>query len=337
MNVAVLGTGSWGTALTLLLSRNGHQVTLLGRAAEEIAMLKSRRENLRYLPGFVLPADVSFGLMDEGLPDVDMTVLAVPANAVRHVVRTVRAARCWVIAAKGLEGGTAQLMSEVVAESSPGAEVGVISGPNLAVEIARGIPTAAVTAFADLETADRVRGVFMCRTFRVYVSTDVRGAELAGALKNVLAIGAGMSDGLGFGDNTKGALLARGLHEMMTLGMAMGANIETFMGLAGVGDLLATASSKLSRNYRVGWALGKGERLDDVLDEIGQVAEGVPTSDCAIVRGYCSYGALASGGGSSAAGVNRRVEGERLGTRAKPTERIARAGKTGNSGNGPVG
>jgi glycerol-3-phosphate dehydrogenase (NAD(P)+) len=285
MNVAVLGTGSWGTALTLLLARNGHQVTLIGRSEdEEVTMLNNRRENLRYLPGFILPADVAFGLIEDEHPEFDMTVVAVPANAVRGVMRTAKMKhRCVVVAAKGLEGGTGKLMSEVVTESVPDAEVGVISGPNLAVEIARGIPTAAVSAFADLSTADRVRSVFMCRSFRVYVSSDVRATELAGALKNVLAIGAGMSDGLGFGDNTKGALLARGLHEMMVLGMAMGSEIDAFMGVAGVGDLFATASSKLSRNYRVGLALGQGMRLADVLAEIGQVAEGVPTSEGAMM------------------------------------------------------
>lgn len=284
MNVTVLGAGSWGTALSLLLARNGHEVCLLGRNAEEIGTLNSVRENLRYLPGFVLPEGVTFGLLSEEPRDSDMTVVALPSGAVRTVIREVPGNhRLVVVAAKGLESGTAKLMTEVISEAWPDAELGALSGPNLAVEIVRGIPTAAVSAFPTLESAEKARSAFMCRTFRVYVSTDVAGVELAGALKNVLAIGAGMTDGLGFGDNTKGALLARGLHEMTVLGMAMNARVETFMGLAGVGDLFATASSTLSRNYRVGVAIGKGEALSTVLEQIGQVAEGVPTSESALV------------------------------------------------------
>lgn len=284
MNVTVLGAGSWGTALSLLLARNGHDVHLLGRSAEEIDILRSRRENLRYLPGFVLPEGVTFGFLSDDHGEADMTVVALPSGAVRSVLRDVSGHhKLVVVAAKGLEAGTARMMTEVITEAWPDAELGALSGPNLAVEIVRGIPTAAVSAFPTLESAEKARSAFMCRTFRVYVSTDVVGVELAGALKNVLAIGAGMCDGLGFGDNTKGALLARGLHEMTVLGLAMGAQVETFMGLAGVGDLFATASSTLSRNYRVGVAIGKGGSLSQVLEEIGQVAEGVPTSESALV------------------------------------------------------
>ncbi len=286
MNVAVLGAGSWGTAMSILLARNGHSVKLVGRNHEELESLKICRENLRYMPGFVLPQEVTFHLIGEDLGPVEMTVVAVPSNAVRSVVMEAKGAHpLVVIAAKGLEPSTAYTMTQVVEEVMPGAETGVLSGPNLAVEIVRGIPTAAVSAFANEGTAEKVRAAFMCRTFRVYLSDDVIGVELAGALKNVLAIGAGMADGLGFGDNTKGALLARGLHEMTSLGLAMGAHIDTFMGLAGVGDLFATAVSTLSRNYRVGKALGRGESLNDVLKEIGQVAEGVSTSESALMLG----------------------------------------------------
>jgi glycerol-3-phosphate dehydrogenase (NAD(P)+) len=175
------------------------------------------------------------------------------------------------------------LMCDVVAEERPDAEAGVLSGPNLAVEIARGVPTVAISACQNPEAAETVREAFSCRTFRVSVSDDVVGVELAGALKNVLAIGAGMSDGLGFGDNTKGAFLARGLMEMARLGLAMGGRMETFLGPAGVGDLFATAASRLSRNYRLGRALGEGQPLDKALAELGQVAEGVTSSESAIV------------------------------------------------------
>lgn len=282
MRVAVVGSGSWGTALAILLARNGNEVVLIGRSEEEIADLRRSRENHRYLPGFTVPESAEFLLIDQDPGQVDMTVLAVPSHAVREVIRLVRGKHPIIsIAAKGLEAGTAKTMSEVVAEVLPGAERSAISGPNLAVEIVRGIPTAAVVAAKSSDVAELVRSAFMCRTFRIYMSTDVTGVELAGSLKNVLAIGAGMSDGLGFGDNTKGALLARGLHEMTNLGLAMGACIDTFMGLAGVGDLFATASSQLSRNYRVGRSLGEGLGLAQAIQKVDQVVEGVTTSTCA--------------------------------------------------------
>jgi len=186
-----------------------------------------------------------------------------------------------VVASKGLETDTGKSMCAVVSEALTDAAVGVLSGPNLAVEIARGIPTVAVAAFSREESRLRVQEAFMSKAFRVSTTDDVIGVELAGALKNVLAIGAGMSDGLGFGDNTKGAFLSRGLMEMARLGLVMGARMETFLGPAGVGDLYATAASRLSRNYRLGRAMGEGRSLDAALAELGQVAEGFPTSHAA--------------------------------------------------------
>lgn len=281
MRVTVLGAGSWGTALTILLARNGHDLVLFGRESEELEGLRSCRENLRYLPGFVLPENVAVTCDAADLAECDMWVVAVPSGGVRSTLAHLKGPNPLVLlATKGLETGTSKLMSEVADEAAPGARTGAITGPNLAVEIAQGIPTAAVAGYADLETAESAALAFNCRTFRVYISTDVVGLQLAGALKNVLAIAAGMSDGLGFGDNTKGALLARGLREMTLLGIAMGARMETFMGIAGVGDLFATAVSRLSRNYRVGLALGQGRSLSEALQEIGQVAEGVTTSEC---------------------------------------------------------
>lgn len=282
MKVAVLGSGSWGTALAILLTRNGQEVTLIGRNEEEIADLIKSRINHRYLPGFEVPEPTQFKLIHDDPGPVDMTVVAVPSHAVREVVSMVKGEHPHiVIAAKGLESQTAKRMSEVVAEALPRAERSVLTGPNLAVEIVREIPTAAVAASAKPESADQARSAFMCKTFRVYVSDDVIGVELAGSLKNVLAIGAGMSDGLGFGDNTKGALLARGLHEMTTLGLKMGAKVDTFMGLAGVGDLFATAASQLSRNYRVGRSLGQGMPVAEAVEKVDQVVEGITTSACA--------------------------------------------------------
>ena len=279
MKVAVLGSGSWGTALAILLARNGHEVALLGRDPAEIDSLRQHHENLRYLPGFPIPNNVRFDLLHQHLDPIEMTVVAVPSDAVRQVVQDVGGEHpLIVVAAKGLEPGTAKMVSDVAAEARPGALIGALSGPNLAVEIVRGIPTAALAACKDDAIAERIRAAFNCRTFRVYKSADVTGVELAGALKNVIAVGAGMSDGLGFGDNTKGAFLARGLKEMIALGTAMGAKLETFLGIAGVGDLFATASSNLSRNYRAGKLLAQGKSLDDALREVGQVVEGVSTS-----------------------------------------------------------
>lgn len=287
MHVVVLGSGSWGTALAILLARNDHEVTLVGRNPSEIAELEARRENLRYLPGFVIPSQIRFETFAARPNAADLTILAVPSGAVRGVVQTVFQSGCApealiLSAAKGLESTTGLTVTEVVGEVAPGARAGVLSGPNLAVEMARGIPAAAVVAFHNPATAEAARSALMCRSFRVYVSQDVVGVQLAGALKNVLAIGAGLSDGLGFGDNTKAALIARGLHEMTCLGLAMGARVDTFMGVAGVGDLFATAASSLSRNYRIGKALGQGRSLAEALQSIDQVAEGVPTSEAAM-------------------------------------------------------
>lgn len=277
-----MGAGSWGTALSVLLARNGHDVLLAGRASQELESLRACRENLRYLPGFALPESVEVASEESELGQCDLWVIAVPSGAVRHAAGLVKGTTPVIlVASKGLEAVTAELMTDVAAAGAPSALVGAISGPNLALEIVQGIPTAAVVAYRALETAEFAAHAFNCRTFRVYLSADVIGVELAGALKNVLAIAAGMSDGLGFGDNTKGALLARGLREMILLGRAMGAREETFMGIAGVGDLFATAVSKLSRNYRVGVALGQGTSIAEALQAIGQVAEGVTTSECA--------------------------------------------------------
>ncbi|RYG39629.1 NAD(P)-dependent glycerol-3-phosphate dehydrogenase [bacterium] len=284
MNVAVVGSGSWGTALTILLARNGHRVTLLGRNEEEIRTLRETGENARYLPGYPVPEGVRFEMLGCDLEVVDMTVLAVPSGAVREVTALIRGHHPLVVlAAKGLEAETGKLMTEVAAEALPGAAIGALSGPNLAVEIAKGIPTLAVAAYAERAAAETVRDAFSGPAFRVSVSDDVIGVELAGALKNVLAIGGGMSDGLGYGDNTKGAFLSRGLMEMARLGTAMGGRIDSFLGPAGVGDLFATAASRLSRNYRVGFALGEGKSLQEAVAALGQVAEGVPTSEATVM------------------------------------------------------
>lgn len=284
MHIAVLGAGSWGTAIAIVLGRNGHDVTLLGRNHEELAILRSQRENLKYLPGFAIPENVEFEDFLHVPSGLDLTVVAVPAIAVRSTLRALQGEHPVIVAAsKGLEPITGALMADIIEEVAVTSQVAVLSGPNLAVEIVREVPSAAVAASKSDHAADLVRAAFTNRHYRIYASADVVGVELAGALKNVLAMGAGMSDGLGFGDNTKAALMARGLREMILLGLAMGAHLETFLGIAGVGDLFATAASALSRNYRIGKALATGVPLATALRDLGQVAEGVQTSDAVAI------------------------------------------------------
>ncbi|MCX7686397.1 MAG: NAD(P)-dependent glycerol-3-phosphate dehydrogenase [Fimbriimonadales bacterium] len=279
--IGVIGAGSWGTALAYLLGQKGVPVWLWGRDPERIQALQREHVNRRYLPEVVLPDTVTSTADLHALTACEAWVLAVPSGAVRSVLnRLPYGASLCIIAAKGLEPDTGKRMSEVVLETGRWTpeQIAVLSGPNLAVELVRGVPTATVAAAYHLPTAETVQELFMTPTLRVYTNDDVVGVELGGALKNVYAIGAGMSDGLGFGDNTKGALLARGLAEMMRLGAALGACPETFMGLTGVGDLFATAASRLSRNYRLGYAVAQGKTPQQALQELGQVAEGYFTA-----------------------------------------------------------
>jgi glycerol-3-phosphate dehydrogenase (NAD(P)+) len=286
--VAVLGGGSWGTALALLLAQDDTEVRLWDRTPALVAALTAERENRRYLPGFLLPPTVRpTADIAEAVGGASCVVVAVPSAAVRdvlaHAARQIPAVCDIVLAAKGMEQGTGLLPSEVAAEALGEERASLtrvaLSGPNLAVEVARGVPTAAVAACPDRSAAERVAARFNRPSFRVYTGTDRTGVEIGGAVKNVLAIAGGVSDGLGFGDNTKAALLTRGLAEMTRLGLACGARASTFYGLAGVGDLMATAASRLSRNWRVGEGLAKGEPLQGILDRLGQVAEGVTTAN----------------------------------------------------------
>ncbi len=294
--IGVLGAGSWGTALAALLASNGHDVCLWSRDAELAARLTIERENRRYLPGIALAENVMPNAdIAQVIAGASVIVFAVPSAAVRGVAHEIASAlsdaAIMLSAAKGLEDETGKRMSEVLAEEIPTAanRIVVLSGPNLAVEVARGVPTASVAAAYEVEYAAQVQQLFMGQavpTFRVYTGRDVVGVELGGAVKNVIAIGAGISDGLGYGDNSKAGLMTRGLTETIRLGVAQSAEMTTFLGLSGVGDLIATGASRLSRNYRVGFALGQGKTLDAVLQEIGQVAEGVPTTHvvCQLAR-----------------------------------------------------
>ena len=286
--ITVLGAGSWGTALAALLAANGHVVRLWAREESMVEALQTARENARYLPGIPLaPSIQPTRDRREAVAEAEVIVFAVPSGALRQVTEEfapyLTPDVLLLSASKGLEDSTGLRMSQVLAAILPNAEARtvVLSGPNLAVEMARGVPTASVAASLNPEAVAAIQKLFTYQsppTFRVYTSGDVIGVELGGAIKNVIAIGAGVCDGLGFGDNAKAALMTRGLSEAVRLGRAQGADEMTFMGLSGVGDLIATGASSLSRNYRVGKALGQGRSLFDTLAELGQVAEGVPTT-----------------------------------------------------------
>ena len=284
--IAVVGTGSWGTTLAITLAGGGVDTTLLARTAEEAVALTSACENVRFLPGIALPPNLKVsGDPSSALAGREIVLLVVPAQRMRENVRLLRGylpkKALLVSATKGLEVGSCKRMSEVIAEelgSATAERVAALSGPNLAREVAAGLPTATVVAAADEQTAVRVQAGLHMQRVRVYTNVDLVGVELAGALKNIVALGAGICDGLGYGDNAKAAFLTRGLAEIARLGVAMGAHPLTFAGLAGVGDLIATCASRLSRNRSVGEQLGEGKSLAEIQAGMSQVAEGVPTT-----------------------------------------------------------
>ena len=288
MRVSVLSDGGWGTALALLLVRNGHEATLWGHFPDYVAEMRVRRENTRFLPGPSLPDELVLSDdLAEAVGAAELVVLAAPAQYMRGLLRRLRAlARpanaVFVSVAKGIEVDSLQRMSEVVRELLGPVPFAALSGPSHAEEVAREIPTAVVTASLDPAVAERARSAFMSETFRVYTSTDVTGVELGGSLKNVLALAAGVCDGMGLGDNTKAALMTRGNVEMARLGKALGGRPETFAGLSGIGDLIVTCTSRHSRNRYVGEQLGRGRALADIQEEMGMaVAEGVKTAHSA--------------------------------------------------------
>ncbi len=285
MKVSVVGGGSWGTTLAVHLAKTGHDVTLLVRDEARRDEMRARRENARYLPGLTLPADLRVESGFASARGAVMVVVAIPSESFRLVCRglapVLGAQTPLVSATKGLEIDTLRRMSEVAADEAPGRPLAVLSGPSFALEVAHGQPTAVVVAAADAAVAKSVQQAFASPTFRVYSSDDVVGVELAGALKNVIAIAAGIVDGLGYGQNTVAALVTRGLAEIGRLGVALGGRPETFSGLAGLGDLVLTATGALSRNRQVGRALGLGKSLDQAVRETAMVAEGVRTTRAA--------------------------------------------------------
>ncbi len=286
MRVAVLGAGSWGTTLAILLNYNAHDVTLWAHEEDLVCSMREDRENKLFLPGIPLPDDLQFtNDLEAAVHNQEMLVMAVPSQFLRSVatrLRTMNLRDTWLVnVAKGIENETLMLISEVLLDVLPTARserIVTLSGPSFADEVSRQIPTAVVAASPDLGAAKAVQQTFIAPYFRVYSSDDRRGVELAGSVKNVIAIGAGIADGAGFGDNTKAAIMTRATAEIARLGKFFGAKPQTFAGLSGIGDLIVTCMGKHSRNRHVGEEIGKGRRLSDILGEMVMVAEGVATT-----------------------------------------------------------
>ena len=282
MRIAVVGAGSWGTTVATLAARNCPTI-LWARRGEVADEVRSAHTNGTYLPGFALPPALeATASLEEAVQGADVLVMAVTSQGFRSVLDDLAPhVRPWVPVvsiSKGLEQGTNKRMTQVVHDVLPGNPAGVLTGPNLAKEVMAGHPAAAVVAMADERVALSLQPVFATDAFRIYTNLDIVGCELAGALKNVMAIAAGMVDGMGFGDNTKATMMTRGLAELTRLGVALGGDPFTFSGLAGMGDLVATCSSSQSRNHHVGAELGRGRSLDEVIAEMNMVAEGVKSS-----------------------------------------------------------
>ncbi len=280
MNVAVLGAGAWGTALALVLHRNQHQVRLWTHQPEHATELQQSHQNRRYLPGIDLPAawQITADLAD-AIAQADVVILAVPSKAFRSVTTHLRTVRTPIVSVtKGIEYDTGLTMSGVLATSVPGAPVVALSGPTFASEVAQQHPCAIVAASGNTAVAEQIQALFHRPEFRVYTTSDIAGVELGGALKNVIAIAAGIGDGVGFGDNSKAALVTRALAEIRRLGVACGAQPETFAGLSGLGDLTVTCFSQLSRNRKFGERLGRGETPAQILASGTPLAEGYPTA-----------------------------------------------------------
>ena len=281
----VIGSTAWGTTLAVLLARNGLDVTILTRTPAEAVDLEAAREHRRRLPGISFPDSLHASADVEALSSADLVVIGTPAQTVAGNLHTVAAhvpvSSVVLSASKGIEIATGRRMSEVIRAELPGRPVAVLSGPNLSREVANGLPGTTVIASAEV-SLDDLSAAFHTPAFRVYTTEDVVGVELGGALKNIFAIAGGMVDALGYGDNAKAAVLTRGLAEMTRLGVAAGADPLTFLGLAGIGDLIATAYSNLSRNRRLGELLGRGLVLGEALAEIGETAEGAATTPAAL-------------------------------------------------------
>lgn len=284
--ICVLGAGSWGTALSIVLSNNGHDVTVWSIDPEEVLMLNDYREQRDKLPGVMVPSIIVFtNNMESALKDAEIVVCAVPSPFVRSTMKNasafIKEGTIVVDVAKGIEDNTYKTMTEVIKEECPQADTAILSGPSHAEEVGRGIPTTIVAGSETKAVAECVQDVFMNDVFRVYTSPDVIGIELGGSLKNVIALAAGIVDGLGFGDNTKAALMTRGIAEISRLVIAMGGHMETLAGLSGIGDLIVTCTSKHSRNRNAGYLMGQGKNYQEAMDEVKMVVEGVYSAKAA--------------------------------------------------------
>lgn len=284
--VSVLGAGSWGTALAVMLHGNHHQVTLWSALSDEVAQLRRDREQKGKLPGVHIPEDINIAdCLEEAVKDREMLVLAVPSVFVRGTARQlsglVPEGQLIVCVAKGVEEDTLMTMTDIIEQELPMVDAAVLSGPSHAEEAGKGIPTTCVAGAHTRQTAEHIQNLFMSETFRVYTSPDMLGIELGAALKNVVALAAGIADGLGYGDNTKAALITRGMAEISRLGIAMGGKIETFYGLSGIGDLIVTCASVHSRNRRAGYLIGQGCTMQEAMDQVKMVVEGVYSAKAA--------------------------------------------------------
>ncbi len=289
MNVAVLGAGGWGTTLSVVLHENGNKVSLWEYNEEYARTISEYRENFYYLPGVKIPAGINItNDIDEAVTRKDIVVIATPTQFIRNSISKLSNFKFGntliVSVSKGIEKGSMMLVSEIIEDILKGARtenIMCLTGPSHAEEVSRKLPTAVVCAGVDTKKAAVVQKAFSNNYFRVYTNNDITGAEIGGALKNVIAIAAGISDGAGYGDNTKAAIMTRGINEIMKLGLKLGAKQETFFGLSGIGDLIVTCSSKHSRNRKVGEQIGQGLKLKQILKEMKMVAEGVTTTESA--------------------------------------------------------
>ena len=284
--VSIIGGGSWGIALAVLLRKNGHEITVWSALEREIAMLREFREH-KMLPGVKLPEEIVFTTDDrEAVEGKDLLVMAVASSYTRetaHRLSSLVAPRQKILnVAKGIEEHTVMTLSEIIEQEIPQADVAVTSGPSHAEDVGRGIPTTIVVGAGTKATAEYIRSLFMNEVFRVYITPDILGMELGGALKNVVALAAGIADGLGYGDNTKAALITRGITEIARLGTAMGGKFETFCGLTGIGDLIVTCASMHSRNRRAGILIGQGKTCEEAMEEVRMVVEGVYSAKAAM-------------------------------------------------------
>lgn len=284
--IGIMGAGGWALGLAILLKNNGHDVTVWSKISSEIEEIQQTGENSKSLPGVKIPSEIHLSTdLEAVVNQSELLVIAVASPFVRSTAKAIAAIGKKdlkiVNVAKGIEEGSLDTMSDIVLEEIPDSDVAILSGPSHAEEVGRGLPTTCVIGATTRAYAEYLQNIFMSEVFRVYISPDVLGIELGGSLKNVIALAAGIADGLGYGDNTKAALITRGIHEIAKLGVAMGGKIETFSGLSGMGDLIVTCASMHSRNRRAGMLLGQGRTMDEAMEEVHMVVEGVHSAKAA--------------------------------------------------------